>query len=151
MPRVNPVHRERVVTTRGTTPPEPRTTNEESPPESIQRELPRPEGSRERGLPTPIEESEPWLTERPPAFDPEEAEELSGRWTEIASAFIDSPRIAVAQADELVGEVIERLMKVFNDERAMLHRALEDGSLTTEDLRLALRRYHALFDRVLIS
>ena len=64
-------------------------------------------------------------------------------WTEIQTAFVDEPRKAVEQADNLVAEAIQRLAKIFADERAKLEHEWSRGEdqVSTEDLRVALRRY----------
>jgi hypothetical protein len=56
----------------------------------------------------------------------------------------------VERADALVVETTKRLAQVFTDQRAELERQWERGNnVTTEDLRLALQRYRAFFDRLL--
>jgi hypothetical protein len=56
----------------------------------------------------------------------------------------------VEQADGLVAEAVKRLAEIFADERAKLDGQWDRGdSVSTEDLRLALRRYRAFFGRVL--
>lgn len=63
---------------------------------------------------------------------------------------MDEPRRAVEQADGLVAEAVKRLAEIFADERAKLDGQWDRGdSVSTEDLRLALRRYRAFFGRVL--
>jgi hypothetical protein len=84
-------------------------------------------------------------------FDATEAQQFRGRWSEIQAGFVDEPRSAVAQADSLVAEVMQRLAQVFADERSRLEHQWDDsGETNTEELRLALRRYRAFFDRLLI-
>jgi hypothetical protein len=85
-----------------------------------------------------------------PLFLPEEAAKFRGRWDAIQGAFVDEPRRAVEQADSLVAEAVKRLAEIFADERAKLDGQWDRGdSVSTEDLRLALRRYRAFFGRVL--
>jgi hypothetical protein len=87
---------------------------------------------------------------RVPLFAGNEAEDFRGRWSQIQTSFVDEPRSAVQQADALVAEVMQRLAKVFSDERGSLERQWESGSETdTEALRQALRRYRSFFDRLL--
>jgi hypothetical protein len=55
-----------------------------------------------------------------------------------------------SNADELVARVMTRLAEVFANERAQLEHVWDKGeSVSTEDLRVALRRYRAFFDRLL--
>jgi len=85
-----------------------------------------------------------------PLFVPEEATKFRSRWDAIQAAFVDEPRRAVEQADSLVAESVKRLAEIFADERAKLDSQWDRGdSVSTEDLRLALRRYRAFFGRVL--
>lgn len=83
-------------------------------------------------------------------FAPEAVENYRSRWTSLQTSFVDEPRHAVQQADELVAEVIKNLASTFSDERAKLEGHWDQGdNVSTEDLRLVLRRYRAFFDRFL--
>jgi hypothetical protein len=83
-------------------------------------------------------------------FEAPETQRLRGRWTEIQGSFVDDPRRAVKEADALVADAMKRLAEVFANERSELERHWDRGdNVTTEDLRLALRRYHTFFDRLL--
>jgi hypothetical protein len=63
---------------------------------------------------------------------------------------VDEPRQAVQQADELVAAAMKRLAEVFASEREKLEREWDkNDDVSTEDLRLALRRYRSFFDRLL--
>ena len=85
-----------------------------------------------------------------PLFPENEATNFRNRWTEIQAAFVDEPRRAVEQADALVAEVIKRLASSFADERSKLEEQWGRGdNVSTEDLRVALQRYRAFFDRLL--
>jgi hypothetical protein len=88
--------------------------------------------------------------EATPLFSPEEAKELRARWDAIQGAFVDEPRQAVEQADSLVAGAMKRLAEMFADERAKLEGQWDRGDdVSTEDLRLALRRYRSFFGRLL--
>jgi hypothetical protein len=85
-----------------------------------------------------------------PLFGDSDAEDFRSRWEEIQASFVDEPRQAVEQADGLVAEVIQRLATVFADERTSLEDQWGSGDdISTEDLRIALRRYRSFFDRLL--
>ncbi len=85
-----------------------------------------------------------------PLFPENESTNFRNRWTEIQAAFVDEPRRAVEQADALVAEVIKRLASSFADERSKLEGQWGRGdNVSTEDLRVALQRYRAFFDRLL--
>jgi hypothetical protein len=88
--------------------------------------------------------------ERTMLFRPEEAGQFRTRWTDVQGAFVDSPRSAVERADSLVAETMKRLAEMFSEERAKLEAQWDRGDdVTTEDLRVALQRYRAFFDRLL--
>ncbi|PYK13173.1 MAG: hypothetical protein DME65_02600 [Verrucomicrobia bacterium] len=85
-----------------------------------------------------------------PLFPENESTNLRNHWTEIQAAFVDEPRSAVEQADSLVADVIKRLASSFADERSKLEGQWGRGDdVSTEDLRIALQRYRAFFDRLL--
>jgi hypothetical protein len=85
-----------------------------------------------------------------PLFSPDEAKDFRVRWDAIQGTFVDEPHRAVEQADSLVAEAMKRLAEVFADERATLEgQWARDESVSTEDLRLALRRYRSFFGRLL--
>ncbi len=83
-------------------------------------------------------------------FPENESRDFHNRWTDIQTAFVDEPRQAVERADELVAEVIKRLADSFARERSQLEGQWGRGdNVSTEDLRVALQRYRAFFDRLL--
>jgi hypothetical protein len=83
-------------------------------------------------------------------FQEEEANDFHKRWTDTQTGFVDEPRRAVEQADGLVAEVIKRLANSFAEARAELEGQWGRGdNVSTEDLRAALQRYRAFFDRLL--
>ena len=83
-------------------------------------------------------------------FRDEEAGQFRTRWADIQGAFVDSPRSAVERADSLVAETMKRLAEMFSEERSKLEGQWDRGdNVTTEDLRVALQRYRAFFDRLL--
>ena len=83
-------------------------------------------------------------------FPEKEANDFHSRWTDIQTGFVDEPRRSVEQADALVAEVIKRLANSFAEERSRLEGQWGRGDdVSTEDLRVALRRYRSFFDRLL--
>jgi hypothetical protein len=83
-------------------------------------------------------------------FSGEEEQRLRARWTAIQGSFIDEPREAVAEADALVQDTVRSLHEMFQRERRQFEALWTDeGSASTEDLRLAVQRYRALFERLL--
>jgi len=80
----------------------------------------------------------------------EEADDFQVRWNEIQVGFVDEPRLAVSEADSLVTELMKRLAESFSQERSHLEKQWSQGSdVSTEDLRLALKRYRSFFNRLL--
>ena len=85
-----------------------------------------------------------------PLLSESHANDLRTRWDGIQAGFVDEPRKAVQQADNLVAEAMKRLAETFADERAKLEGQWDRGDdVSTEDLRLALRRYRSFFQRLL--
>lgn len=85
-----------------------------------------------------------------PLLSPEEVTGFRGRWDAIQVGFVDEPRLAVEQADSLVAGAMKRLAEMFADERSKLEGQWDRGDkVSTEDLRLALRRYRSFFGRLL--
>jgi len=81
----------------------------------------------------------------------EESENFRTRWNEIQGKFVDEPRSAVEQADELVTEVIELITEMFNNEHRSLEAQWNKGNdVSTEDLRIALQRYHSFFNSLVV-
>ena len=102
-------------------------------------------------VPVTGEEGAPAGEEQPaPLLSPGHGNDLQTRWDEIQAGFVDEPRKAVEQADNLVAETMKRLAETFADERAKLEAQWDrGGDVSTEDLRLALRRYRSFFKRLL--
>jgi hypothetical protein len=76
--------------------------------------------------------------------------ELRSRWSRIQADFVDEPRTSVQQADELVAQAIKRLADSFADARNGLERQWAGGDeASTEDLRVAFRKYRSFFERLL--
>lgn len=92
----------------------------------------------------------PNIDKSTPLFPENEATSFRNRWTEIQTAFVDEPRRAVEQGDALVADVIQRVASSFAEERSKLEGQWGRGdNVSTEDLRVALQRYRAFFDRLL--
>jgi hypothetical protein len=85
-----------------------------------------------------------------PLFPADIADEFRSRWDRIQTGFVDEPRDAVHQADELVAEVIKRLSDSFAQERSRLEQQWDRGEqVNTEDLRITLQTYRSFFQRLL--
>jgi hypothetical protein len=85
-----------------------------------------------------------------PLFAQNDTQDFRSRWEKIQIGFVDEPRTAVVQADELVANAIKRLAEVFATERHKLETEWDKtDNVSTEDLRVALRRDRSFFDRLL--
>ena len=85
-----------------------------------------------------------------PLFASQEGNDFRVKWQKIQTSFVDEPRKSVTDANALVDTAITRLTQIFADERNKLEHEWDRGdNVSTEDLRIALRRYHAFFDRLL--
>jgi hypothetical protein len=83
-------------------------------------------------------------------FHDEEGRGFRTRWDAIQTGFVDQPRAAVEQADALVVEMLKRLTDGFGNERGKLESQWSRGQeVSTEDLRIALKRYRSFFERLL--
>jgi len=79
-----------------------------------------------------------------------ELTDMRARWVEVQSAFVDDPRDCVQKADGLVAEVIDKLTTGFAEARSRLEEQWAWGEeASTEDLRVALKRYREFFERLL--
>jgi hypothetical protein len=85
-----------------------------------------------------------------PLFSDSDIGDLRARWSNVQTEFVDEPRRAVADADQLVATVMQRLADGFAKERGSLEKQWDSGeTASTEDLRMALQRYRAFFNRLL--
>lgn len=74
--------------------------------------------------------------ESTPLCSESEVGEFRSRWTTIQSAFVDEPRHAVEDADNLVASLMKQLAEGFANERARLEKQWDRGdNVSTEDLR----------------
>jgi hypothetical protein len=101
-------------------------------------------GVTQAQLPT-AQSTEP--TEVDPLFGQDAAADFRSRWDVVQRSFVDDPKQAVRDGDELVTQVIEALRQTFAAQRTEFEKDTNpDG---TETLRLALRRYRSFFERLL--
>jgi hypothetical protein len=72
------------------------------------------------------------------------------RWDQVQASFVDDPRRAVQDADNLVASMVKRIAEQFAEQRAKLESQWSQGDdATTEELRRGLRQYRAFFERLL--
>lgn len=97
------------------------------------------------------DETGPESDERAASYLPEQTTAHAGeRWQQIQADFVDDPRRAVGEAHELVGELMQRIVDRFGQERAALEQQWSrGGDVSTEELRVCLQQYRAFFSRLL--
>jgi hypothetical protein len=85
-----------------------------------------------------------------PLFSAEAARDFRASWDAVQIGFVDDPKQAVRQADELVRQVLENLKQTFSNERGAIDGNTDAADqASTEHLRMALRRYRSFFQRLL--
>lgn len=83
-------------------------------------------------------------------FEDQDVERYREQWRELQSGFVDEPKSAVREADSLVSQMMETFTAHLTERKRALSGQWDgDGDRDTEQLRLALRRYRALFDQML--
>jgi hypothetical protein len=103
-----------------------------------------------RAADTRMQETGTAASEHERLFPDDQSERFTSRWQEIQTSFVDQPRDAVADADALVADLMQRLAASFSQEREQLEAQWDRGDdVSTEDLRVALTRYRSFFDRLL--
>ena len=86
----------------------------------------------------------------PSLFADKDLSGLRSRWDNVQAAFVDNPEECVQKADTLVAEVVDQLTTGFSDTRSRLEAQWAQGEkVSTEDLRIALKRYRDFFQRLL--
>lgn len=85
-----------------------------------------------------------------PLFEETEAGNFRTQWLNLQSKFVDNPRESVREADELVSNILKSVTMSFHERRTSLEKQWNSGgNASTEDLRLALKRYRSFFERLL--
>jgi hypothetical protein len=86
----------------------------------------------------------------PSLFAEADLAELRRGWDSVQAGFVDDPKRCVEQADGLVSDVVEQLSNGFAEARSRLEQQWSRGQeASTEDLRVALKRYREFFARLL--
>ncbi len=84
-----------------------------------------------------------------PLVAEDSAVDYRARWEVVQQGFVDDPRNAVSEADKLVDDVLKHLADGFDRQHQDLEQQWSNGEPSTEDLRSALQRYRAFFQRLL--
>jgi len=111
--------------------------------------------SSENPIVTPIPEEETTqerMRDETPYLNDQASSQANERWRRVQAEFVDDPRKSVAEAHELVGDLMQRIVDSFAQERKQLEGQWSKGdNVSTEDLRVCLQRYRAFFSRLLPS
>jgi hypothetical protein len=119
-------------------------------PEDDPNRFQRPEVRQAPMPPQPPMQAHPENEPMEALFPGNEAQEMKSHWKDIQTSFVDEPQRSVKEADALVASAIKRLADSFADARSKLEgQWARGGDVSTEDLRVALRRYRSFFDRLL--
>jgi hypothetical protein len=97
---------------------------------------------RSRGVEWSATDSQPLVAE-------DVAVDFKTRWEVIQQGFVDDPRNSVSEADKLVDDLLKRLSMSFEEQHLGLEKQWSEGEPSTEDLRAALQKYRAFFQRLL--
>jgi hypothetical protein len=85
-----------------------------------------------------------------PLFTQDAAMDFRSRWDMVQKSFVDNPQEAVRAGDDVVAQVIKSLTETFSNQRSQLESELnQTDQASTENLRLAFRRYRSFFERLL--
>jgi hypothetical protein len=87
-------------------------------------------------------------SDQPGVLSRGDAQGFQVRWEAIQTVFVDDPHSATEQADALVGELMDRLLRLRQEYLTQLRGALGEGA-DTEAMRVALQRYRAFFNVLL--
>jgi hypothetical protein len=82
-----------------------------------------------------------------PLLPGDQRDELRRRWRDVQAGFVDDPRESLRRAGELVGEAVQIVTVRLAEHWQAI--GPDRGDAATEELRRALRRHRALFDRLL--
>ena len=83
-------------------------------------------------------------------FPQGELQRFRSRWDQVQASFVDDPRRAVQDADNLVASMVKRIAEQFAEQRGKLEGQWSRGDdVTTEELRRGLRQYRSFFERLL--
>lgn len=89
-------------------------------------------------------------TDRDALFTNDQADQLRRDWEDVQAGFVDDPRRAVKDADQLVEQSIQQITETFARERRSLEQQWDSGDdVSTEELRVVLQRYRSFFNRLL--
>jgi len=116
------------------------------------RETVRPEGTaKPEGEVISMQERRGAVPQAEQALMPKrQTEDMREHWKAIQASFVDEPRKAVQEADQLVQSAVQQIEEVFRTQRSQMEQQWSGGKdVSTEDLRMSLQRYRTFFERLL--
>jgi hypothetical protein len=108
-----------------------------------------PDGDQTATLPTDMPADASAVPAAPAFFAADEADAFRSRWRDVQLRFVDDPHAAAGEAQGLVTEAVEALTAALTAQRDELGGWTNAGPEDTEQLRMVVRRYRDLLDRVL--
>lgn len=82
-------------------------------------------------------------------WPPDAVHDFQQRWREVQLRFVDDPRAAADEAQELVSEVLDRFSSAVTTRKSELDGWRDADGADTERMRTVVRRYRKLLDRLL--
>ncbi|MFI6567274.1 hypothetical protein [Streptomyces sp. NPDC050534] len=76
-------------------------------------------------------------------------DKLALRLQQALNTFVDNPRHAVEEADAVLDDVATQFTNALTEQRRVLRAGWQDTGAQTEELRLALRQYRQITERLL--
>jgi hypothetical protein len=100
--------------------------------------------------PAPVPPAPGEVTDDTTTLWPEDAvRDFQQRWREVQLRFVDDPRAAADEAQELVSEALGRFSETLNARKSELDGWQGTDGADTERMRTVVRRYRILLDRLL--
>ena len=82
-------------------------------------------------------------------WPPDVVQDLQLRWREVQWRFVDDPRAAAEEAQALVTEALDRFSAAVTSRKGELDGWRDTDGADTERIRMVVRRYRDLLDRLL--
>jgi hypothetical protein len=78
-------------------------------------------------------------------------DDFRSRWESVQIGFVDDPRLAVQDAQQLLSAVVDELVDGFRRQLDDTLQTETDGEASTDQMRYTFRRYRVLFERLLTT
>jgi hypothetical protein len=84
-----------------------------------------------------------------PLWPADEVDDIHQRWREVQWRFVDDPRAAADEAQALLAEIVDRFSATVTSRKRELDGWRDGDGADTEQMRMVVRRYRHLLDRLL--